>query len=251
MVHSKQVAIWAVLAGAGFFAGAAFAGHPLQTEDTGTQGVGKVELENGLSWSNTAGTQLFAFEPQVAYGLTPTVDLIVQPSWLRSRDESGLTVRGWGDTIVDGKWRFVDDEALSFAVRAGVSLATSQNGLGIEHGKVSTHAVLVATYEAAPFTVHGNLGLTQNPGGTEERTLIGRVSGALTWAANDALTLAVDAGAESNPDPTRRVWISSLLAGAIYTLRPELDVDVGYQSSLNAPINTHVWLVGLTYRFAL
>jgi hypothetical protein len=232
------------------FAGAAQAAHPLQTEDTGTQGAGNVELENGLSWSRTGGAKSFAYQPQVSYGVAPTFDLIVQPSWLRNRDEGSATERGFGDTNLDGKWRFFGDAPLSFAVRAGVTLATHQKDLGIPHGKVATHAVLVATYDAAPFTVHGNLGLTQNPSGTGERRRIGRLSGALMWAASEQLTLTVDGGAEANADPTRSSWPATVLVGAIYTIRPGLDVDIGHNASVRTSVTTREWLVGITYRFA-
>lgn len=232
------------------FTGSAQAAHPLQTEDTGTQGAGNVELENGLSWSRAGSARAFAYQPQISYGVTPTFDLIVQPSWLHNRDEGSATVRGFGDTNLDGKWRFFGDAPLSFAVRAGVTLATSQNELGIPHGKVAAHAILATTYDAAPFTVHGNLGLTQNPSGTGERRRIARVSGALMWAASEQLTLTVDGGAEANADLTRSSWPAALLVGAIYTIRPGLDVDIGYQSSVRAAVTTREWLVGLTYRFA-
>jgi opacity protein-like surface antigen len=231
-------------------AGAAQAAHPLQSEDTATQGVGNVEWENGLSWSRTGGASAFGYQPQVSYGLTPKFDLIVQPSLLHYRDEGGATVRGLGDTNLDGKWRFFGEAPLSFAVRAGVALATSQKELGIPHGKLATHAVFVATYDAAPFTIHANIGLTQKPSGTGERSRVARVAGALMWAANDQLTLTVDGGAEANSDPTRSSWPATLLVGAIYTIRPGLDVDIGYQSSLRSLVVTREWLVGITYRFA-
>ena len=230
--------------------GVAHAAHPLQTEDTGTQGVGNIELENGLSWSRTGGAKAFGYQPQVSFGLTPAFDLIVQASWQRNRDDNGVTVRGLGDTDLDGKWRFFGDAPLSFAVRAGVTLPTSQNGLGFPRGKFGSHAILVATYDAAPFTAHANIALTQNPGGTGERQRVGRISGALTWAASEQLTLAVDAGAAANPDPAKSSWPAALLVGAIYTVQPGFDVDIGYQSSVRTSPKTSQWLVGFTYRFA-
>jgi hypothetical protein len=249
LTQSTWLTTWPISAAVAF-AGAAHAAHPLQTEDTGTQGAGNVELENGLSWSRAGSARAFAYQPQVSYGLTPTFDFIVQASWLRNRDEGSATVRGFGDTNLDGKWRFFGDAPLSFAVRAGVALATSQKDLGIPHGKVAAHTVLVATYDAAPFTVHGNLGLTQNLVGTGERRHIGRVSGALLWAASEQLTLTVDGGAEADADPARSSWPATLLVGAIYTIRPGLDVDIGYQSSVRTAATTREWLAGITYRFA-
>jgi len=246
---SRCVIAWVMFAGIAF-EGSTFAAHPLQTEDSGTQGAGNVELENGLSWLSVAGSKLFSYQPQISYGVSPTFDLIVQPSWLILRDEGSPSVQGWGDTNLDAKWRYFGEAPLSFAIRAGVRLATNQDGLGLRHGNVSTHAVLVATFDAAPFTVHGNLGLTQIPSGTGERTRAGRAAGALMWAASERLTLTVDGGAVSNPDPARSSWPGTLLVGAIYTIRPGLDVDIGYQSSVRTDLTARQWLLGVTYRFA-
>jgi len=249
LADSKRVAAWVIVAGMAVD-GAAFAAHPLQTEDTGTQGTGNVEFENGLLRSRAGASKTFVYQPQLSYGASPTLDLIVQPSWLTNRDEGSATVRGWGDTNLDAKWRFFGAAPLSFALRAGATLATNQRGLGLRHGEVSAHALLVATFDAAPFTLHGNLGLSRNPNGTAGRTWVRRVSAALMWAADERLTLTVDGGTESNPDPARGPWPATLLVGAIYTIRPGLDVDIGYQSSVRAAVPTREWLVGLTCRFA-
>lgn len=247
MAYSKGVTGWVMVAGCAFVGSTAFAAHPLQTEDTGTQGAGNVEVEHGLSWFRTDGAKVFTYQPQVSYGGSSTFDLIVQPSWLSSRDEGSPSARGWGDTNLDAKWRFFGEAPLSLAVRAG---AARQRSPGVSHGGLSAHALLAATFDAAPFTMHGNLGLTRNPSGTGERSYTRRVSGALLWAVNERLVLAVDGGAETNPNPARSSWLATVLVGVIYTLRPGLDVDIGCQSRVRAPALTHEWLFGITYRFA-
>ncbi len=50
------------------------------SEDTGTQGTGNAELELGYAWSEDDGARSFLFQPQLSYGVTPSLDLIVQPS---------------------------------------------------------------------------------------------------------------------------------------------------------------------------
>src|SRR5690349_4529248 len=74
------------------------AGHPMLTEDTGTQGSGNAELELGFSWASDAGNRYFVFQPQLSFGATPTLDLIVQPSWLSNDFGGGGNVSGYGDT---------------------------------------------------------------------------------------------------------------------------------------------------------
>jgi hypothetical protein len=224
----------------------AFAAHPLQTEDTGTQGTGNVEIENGLSWTRADGSTVFVYQPQLSFGATPALDLIVQPSWVRQAD-----ARGWGDTNLDVKWRFFAAAPWSFGVRAGAALATGETGLGLPHGTASPHGTLIATYDEAPWTFHANLGLQRNPAATGERRYQQRVSGAVMWAANEHLIWTADASLRADPDPNRRTWPATLLGGVIYSVNPGLDLDVGYQGSAGAKPQARQWLMGLTYRFAL
>jgi hypothetical protein len=75
----------------------AFAAHPMLTEDTGTQGAGRFELELGMAVTRDHETRAFEFGPQLAYGIGQTVDLIVRPTWLDIREsEGGRHERGYG-----------------------------------------------------------------------------------------------------------------------------------------------------------
>ena len=230
---------------------AAFAAHPLQTEDTGTQGAGNVEIENGLSRARFDSTTLTAYQPQVSVGLAPTVDVIVQPSLVWLHVPAQASVAGLGDTNIDAKWRFWGSDPWSFGIRAGLQAPTSRHGLGLAHGQVSEHALLVTTWDAAPTTVHANLGVTRVPRAPGTRATIAHLSAALMQALDERLILTVDGEADQDPDPSRKTWPGSLLAGAIWTARPGLDLDVGYQRSFSAqPVNRQ-WMAGLTYRFSL
>ncbi len=44
----------------------AHSGHPMLSEDTGTQGLGNFELELGYDWSAFAGSRSFLFQPQLS-----------------------------------------------------------------------------------------------------------------------------------------------------------------------------------------
>ena len=228
----------------------AFAAHPLQTEDTGTQGAGNVEIENGFAQARYDATRLTTYQPQVSVGLTTTVDAIVQPSLVQLR-ASGQSDSGWGDTNLDAKWRFWGSDPWSFGVRAGLQLPTSQHGLGLPHGQVSEHALLVATWDASPTTVHANLGVTHAPSAPVARANTLHVSAALMQQINERLILTVDSELDQDPDPHRHAWPGSVLGGVIWTARPGLDLDVGWQRSVDArPVNRQ-WMAGLTWRFAL
>lgn len=228
----------------------AHAGHPMLSEDTGTQGTGNAELELGYAWSENDGAHSFLFQPQLSYGITPSLDLIVQPSWLANDDPVNGRVRGFGDTNLDFKWRFYGAAPLSLAVRAGLDVPTGEEGLGLPHGKSSAHALLVATVDAQPFTIDANLGYLHNPADSGLRADIYHASAATLFAANESLVIVLDASVDSNPDPRRSEWPAVALAGMIYTARPGLDIDIGYRAGLNTAAVAKQWLLGMTYRWA-
>ena len=172
--------------------------------------------------------------------------MIVQPSWVRT-----VEARGLGDTNLDVKARFYGEAPWSLGVRAGATLATSGRGLGLPHGDASAHAVFVITHDAAPVTVHANFSLDLNPSGSGGRRVDRRVSAAILWAASERLTWTVDAAAGTDPDSARTTWPGTLLGGVVYTIRPGLDVDLGYQVTHGARPSTRQALMGLTYRFSL
>ena len=184
-------------------------------------------------------------------GLATTVDAIVQPSvvWLRAPGQSSKS--GLGDTNFDGKWRFWGSDPWSFAIRAGVLAPTSQKGLGLRHGDVSEHALLVATWDDSPTTVHANLGLTRVPRAPGTRASVAHVSAALMQQMNERLILTVDGELDQDPSASRKTWPGSLLGGVIWTARPGLDLDIGWQRSFNAQPVDRQWMAGLTWRFSL
>src|SRR6202000_828783 len=118
-------------------ASTAYAGHPMLSEDTGTQGRGNTELELGYAWSRLDGTSSFLFQPQLSYGTSTTFDLILQPSWTRVSTPGLPQQKGLGDTNLDFKWRFYGSAPWSVGVRAGAELPTAQRELGLPHHKVS------------------------------------------------------------------------------------------------------------------
>lgn len=225
----------------------ALAGHPMLTEDTGTQGTGNEELELGNSWASDSGDRSFLFQPQLSYGATPTLDLIVQPSWY-ANDIGGDSVRGAGDTNLDFKWRFLGRDPYSLAVRAGVTAATSQHDLGLPDGRMAEHALLVATYDAEPLTIDANLGYAHNPDVVDLRANLYHFSAAALYAATGRLALVLDLDLDSNADASKSSMPAVALVGAIYTCRPGLDIDVGYRAGLNSAAIARQWLLGITFR---
>lgn len=227
-----------------------FGAHPLITEDTATQGQGNAELEHGFTLGRDRDGRSTAFQPQFSFGRSTTLDLIAQPSWLDQRPVDGPRTRGVGDTALDAKWRFYGDAPLSFAVRAGVNWPTGRRRLGLAHGAPSEHALLAMTVDAVPFTWHMNLAVTRNPRSSGLRRATDRASGAMMYAPNESLTLTSELAVERDANPSSKAWNRSVLAGAIWTLRPGFDLDAGLQHGIAGHAGAWSLLVGATYRWA-
>ena len=220
------------------------------TEDTGTQGTGNLELELGFSWSRLAEHRIFQFQPQLSVGATTTVDLIIQPSWLVDQSSAG-TERGFGDTNLDAKWRFFGRAPWSLAVRAGVSAPTASDDLGLHHDRFSPHAILVATGDFTPFTVDANLGYAHVPGDVSQRSDLYHLSTAVTIESQQRFFLVIETTLDSNPDRAAgKSFVALGQLATIYTVRPGLDLDVGFRARLNSTGPAQQWLLGITIRGA-
>ncbi len=230
---------------------AVHAGHPMLSEDTGTQGARNFELELGYDWSRLDGSSSFLFQPQLSMGTSASFDLIVQPSWLRNDAPARTATRGLGDTNLDFKWRCFGAAPLTLAIRAGLELPTAQSDLGLPGGHVGAHGLLVATLDVAPWTIDLNAGYSRVSYFPAARSDLMHFSAATLYAVNDRLVLLIDTSVDSDPDRTEPGAMGVALVGVIYTARPGLDLDVGSRFRLDAGAPAQQWLVGITYRGAL
>lgn len=219
------------------------------SEDTGTQGKGNLELELGYDRSQQAGDKIFLFQPQLSVGGSTTLDLIVQPSWLVDQGDT-QRLKGLGDTNLDAKWRFYGKDPWSYGVRAGFELPTAKQGLGLAHRELSPHAILVATGDFTPLTLDANIGYGRAPADPTHRGNLYHFSGAATVESAQKVFFLVDLSIDSNPDAQGGSYSAIALAGVIYTIRPGLDIDVGFRNRLNSVGPVQQYLVGITFRGA-
>lgn len=226
----------------------AWAAHPVLTEDTGTQGQGRFELELGLERVREGDGHAFEFGPQLSWGATEALDLIVRPSWLDLRGAEASS-RGAGDTALDLKWRFFEGDPLSFGLRAGVDLPTGSDDRGLGAGKVGYHGVLIASYDLEPLSFHANVGVIHVGNIPLQRRDLALVSVAVVWAVHEGVKLSAEGGAASHPDRQRSTWPAVARFGVIWTLDKSWDVDLGYQTRLNRAAPEAAVLAGATLRW--
>jgi hypothetical protein len=238
-----------------------WAAHPLITDDTGTQGKGKFQLElNGqYDWDketkedeavNSTGGQAAAI---LSYGIADNVDLILSVPYLWGKAEvNEITVydeKGIGDAVLETKLRLLEKNGFSLALKPGISFTTGNDEKGLGAGQLGGHLFLIASQELGAWAFHGNLGYIRNENKTDERKDIWHASIAATWEVVKNLKLAANIGIERNPDTDANNDPAFLIGGIIYSMKENLDVDFGVKCGLTKSEKDISVLAGITFRF--
>lgn len=253
----KLIAVCAVLM-LPLTAGAAL---PLITDDTFTQGTGKLQLEVGGEYDRDretdGGTAVRETDHIVTsvltYGATDRIDIFIglpyQRVVVKTGDVTTADVNGVSDTLFGAKWRFYEKEGSSFAVKPVVSMPTGNDEKGLGSGKIDYGAYVIASNVSDPWEIHLNLGYVRNENKINERKDIWHASLATAYAVTRSVKLCADLGADTNRDVTSEVEPAFLLGGAIFTVKDNLDISFGVKIGLNKPGTDWALLPGVTYRF--
>ncbi len=235
----------------------ALAAHPLITDDTGTQGGRgrfQLELNGGLSSHRRVlgGVEVKESARELAaavsMGVLEEVDLVVGVPWASSevRENGALAAseRGLGDTSVEIKWRFLEIEGFSLAVKPGLAFGSGDYSLG---------ATIVATQALGPFSFHANGSYMRNEFKLQEdkdanRSDIWHGSIAVALQVAQGLQAVVNAGVETNGDRSSNVWPAFALGGVIYSVTEKLDLDLGVKFGLNEAEPDLTGMAGMAFR---
>ncbi len=238
----------------------AFAGHPLITDDTGTQGQGKfqMELTGEYERDDTKGarTKVTTIEGVLTAGLTETIDIVLgvpfQYGRLVEDTEDGRersSEKGISDVSAAVKWRFFDRNGLSFAVKPGVTFPTGNDDKGLGGGRMTYGIDLISSLEVGPACLHANVGYVQNENKSEERKELWHASLAAEIPVLENLALVADIGTERNSDFASRTNPVFLLGGIVYSPNEDIDLSFGVKGGLNDVAPDYALLAGLTFRF--
>jgi hypothetical protein len=257
---SPEIARKTCLTAAALFSAAcllpAEAAHPLLTEDTGTQGEGnyQIELMVDRTRDHPPGIKMreLLTTAVLSYGLMENADLQVGLPVLRQHihDASGRHARkGPLDASLDLKWRFFEREALSLALKPGITLPTGDADRGFGAGRATWGTLLVLTYEPGPWAFHSHLGYRRNTNAVDQRTSLAHISAALTYKMAEQLKLVADLSADTNPDRADRGSLRYRILGLIYSPTPALDLDAGLKHGHGRAATDRAFLFGATYRW--
>lgn len=239
---------------------------PLITEDAGTVGKGKYNLEiTGQSSyddkkepdEDGTDTRNKSWETELkstlTYGITETVDVALEVpfSW-RRLDTDGTNVaseRGISDVSMTLKWKFFDKNNYGLAVKSEVWFPTGDHEKELGNGRVSYSLYLLATREIDPLAFHVNLGYKRNENKNDEREDIWHASLAGELKLIDKLSLVANIGIEKNQDRSSSVDPAFILGGITYAATDYLEIGLGVKGGLTYTEKDFTLIGGVTFKF--
>ena len=243
-----------------------FAAHPLITDDAGTQGKGKFQIEfnsefsrdketaEGVTTKETGGEAAAI----LSYGIVDSADIVLglPYQWKKVREDGEITEKpdGISDMSLEVKWRFFEEEGLSFALKPGITLPTGNESKGLGNGKASYGLMFITTKEMEPFAFHLNLGYMRNEYKLQadkelNRKRIWHASLAAEVEVMKDLKVVGNIGMERNPDKTSNTHPAFILGGLIYSIFENFDIDFGIKGGLNKSETDYAILAGIAWRF--
>ena len=236
---------------------AAFAAHPLITEDTDTQGAGKFQLEanteHGYQDGNGSQTHSFVSATSLSYGLRDDADLMFTAQHSETNILSAgvldSTGKGFNDVALDVKLRFYDKDGVSYGIKPGVTFPTGDKDVGLGAGNTTYGAMLISSIEYKPLQVNWHVGYKHNRNDVGERENLWHASASAWHSIKDNLKLVADIGADANRDKASHDRPRHLILGAIYSPSDNLDLDAGIRKDVTGPAVNYVALAGLTLRW--
>ena len=224
-------------------ASGAHGAHPLNTEDTGTQGKGRWQLELNGETNRDEGVRGAQVAAVLSYGVAETVDLQAGVPWLDTGPAQGIS-----DAIAAVKWRFWEKEPWSLGLRAGFTLPSGDEEKGLGNGRATWAALLIGQYEGERWIFLSHVGYRRNRNSLGNRESLAEVSGAVLYKATETLKLLVDATRTTNPDPASGTALRHIVIGAIYNVSKDVDLDAGLRDG-NDPAIDRAVMFGITLRW--
>ncbi|HPJ96014.1 MAG TPA: transporter [Syntrophales bacterium] len=237
-----------------------WAAHPLITDDTGTQGKGKFQIELNGEYEHDdedgVKSKLTTVAGTFSAGVTDTVDLVlgVPFQFLRVIEDTDegheiTTEEGIADISLEVKWRFFERNGLSFAFKPGVTFPSGDRKEGLGGGRMTASFYLISTLGKGPVCFHVNAGYIQNENKNDERKELWHASLAVEYSVLEKLRLVANFGVDRNADRASQTNPCWGIGGIIYSLTDSLDLDAGVKAALNGVAPDYSLLAGLTWSF--
>lgn len=241
------------------------AAHPLISDDSGTQGKGKSQIEvlgeydfdrnhspDPAGIDTASRNREAELKTAVTFGVLDNTDLVFTVPYQWKRSECGDDVSsadGFSDLSLEVKWRFFEKDGLGLALKPGVTFPTGDKEKELGTGRTGCSLFLLATKELSPWVFNFNLGYKRNENKIDETPDIWHVSVSGEYKVMKNLKMLANLGAERNTDRESDTAPAFALAGFIYSISEAFDFDAGVKFGLNEPETDVAVLAGLTFRF--
>jgi hypothetical protein len=272
----KALFVLSLFASVFIFPTSAFAAHPLVTDDTGTQGKGKYQIEVNSEFTYEKERQYNPDEEKwetkketggelatvLSYGITDNTDIVLglPYQWKKTRIDGIVTTDkaeqgdGIADMSLEVKWRFYEKDGFSLAFKPGITLPTGDEKKGLGNGRASYGIVFITTKEIEPWAFHLNLGYTYSSYKLQadrdaNRKGIWHISIASEVEIIKDLKAVANIGIERNPDKTSNTHPAFILGGLIFSISDNIAIDFGVKGGLNKPETDLTFLAGIAFKF--
>ena len=236
--------------------GISYAAIPLVTDDTGTQGKGKFQLELFGEYAHDKQESVTnkdgAFSTTLTYGIADPVDIILTipyQSWHSDDSGSKTNEGGLSDLAIETKWCFYEKEGLSFALKPGFTIPTGDDKKDLGNGKMTYYLYFITSKEVNPWSFHLNLAYIRNENKEDDRKDIWHASLASTIDVMKNLKLVGDIGVESNPERSSSNPPAYIIGGLIYSTIENFDIGLGLKGGLTKSEADIAVRGGITWRF--
>jgi hypothetical protein len=245
--------------------GTAQAGHPLATDDTGTQGMLKFQVESTaeFGWDKETLNGTTTKTNQQNLGLTLTAGIfdsldasIAIPftiQQIKENDIKTLDNNGLSDITLALKWRFLELGPLSLAIKPAMTIPNGDEAKSLGNGRAIYTATLISTVDLKPVLIHANLSYVHQEYVDAVRpdspTDLWKMSLAGSVFVLKGLQVVAEVGTGVNNLKASDVWPTYITGGLIYSVNDQLDFDLGVRGGLNKPSTDLALLTGVVVRF--
>lgn len=221
----------------------AHAAHPLITEDTGTQGAGRYQLEVFAEELEERATRrdVEIYRGFLSYGIAESADVQVGLPLYRDGPD------GVGDASLDLKWRFFERNAWSLALMPGITLPTGDERDGRGTGRATWGSLIILSYAPGAVAVHAHAGFRRNENKLNERESLRQLAAAATYRVGDVRFVG-ELTRETNPVPGGGTVRYTTL-GAIWSMTRDVDLDIGWRTGNGSAPIEEALLLGATVRW--
>ncbi|MFH1351049.1 MAG: transporter [Pseudomonadota bacterium] len=151
------------------------AAHPLITDDTGTQGKDRGQLEINIEFDFdresvegiTVKEKVTEIASILSMGIADNMDVVlgVPYQWIRV-EEDGIEAsreNGLSDMSFEVKWRFFEKEGIGLALKPGITFPTGDDNRGLGTGKATYSLYFISTMETGSLDIPYKPGIHREP----------------------------------------------------------------------------------------